>query len=112
MNPPGYYSKLLLSCYISAPAVYCLQVDGNGKVLDFLTDPTGRHVSAVSAVTEHVIHDHDDDSGSSSRRRLFLGNLVGNYVSYVDLDSTDAAGDDAAQRSSGSDSGLQGQEEL
>jgi hypothetical protein len=97
---PIHLLAALLPCLLPCcPA--CLQVDGDGRVLDFLTDPTGRHVAAVSAVTEHVTQDH---SGSGSRRRLFLGNLVGDYVSYVDLGpagSADADDDDA-----------QGQEEL
>jgi hypothetical protein len=35
-------------------------------------DPTGEHISTVSAAVEH--------DGC-----LFLGNLNGNYVSYVDV---------------------------
>jgi hypothetical protein len=87
------YSKV--TCFLHH--LLAPQVDGDGKVLDFLTDPTGRHVAAVSAVTEHVTQLHD----GSSRRRLFLGNLVGNYVSYVDLGpagtATDADAEDEAQ---------------
>jgi hypothetical protein len=46
-------------------------------------DPTGSHVSHISAALEH-------DS------KLFLGNLAGNYVSYVDLaGNTDLAGNAA-----------------
>jgi hypothetical protein len=77
-------------------------VDGEGRVLDFITDPTGRHVAAVSAVTEHVTQDHS----SGSRRRLFLGNLVGDYVSYVDLGPAGSADADA------DDDDVHGQEEL
>lgn len=50
----------------------CQQVSGEGAVLDFLMDPTGEHVSTVSAAVEH-------------EGCLFLGNLNGNYVSYVDV---------------------------
>ncbi|KAF8061129.1 Apmap [Scenedesmus sp. PABB004] len=45
---------------------------GSGRVLDWLMDPDGTHVSTVSAALEHG-------------GRLFLGNLAGDYVSYVDL---------------------------
>jgi hypothetical protein len=58
----------LLFCY-----VLFLQVSGeNGAIMDFLMDPTGSHVSHISAALEHD-------------GKLFLGNLAGNYVSYVDL---------------------------
>jgi hypothetical protein len=40
-------------------------------------DPTGSHVSHISAALEHD-------------GKLFLGNLAGNYVSYVDLAGTSA----------------------
>ncbi len=44
---------------------------------DFLTDPDGKVVSTVSAVNELQLED--------GRHLLFLGNLVGNYVSYLEL---------------------------
>jgi hypothetical protein len=50
----------------------CAQVSGDGQVLDFLMDPTGEHVSSISAAVEH-------------EGCLFMGNLAGDYVSYVDL---------------------------
>jgi len=53
--------------------VHEVQVDGSGQVLDFLMDGVGAHVSSVSAVSE------------SPDGKLWLGNLVGSYVSYVDL---------------------------
>eukprot|EP00879_Flechtneria_rotunda_P024440 GHRR01025910.1.p1 GENE.GHRR01025910.1~~GHRR01025910.1.p1 ORF type:complete len:118 (+),score=26.80 GHRR01025910.1:279-632(+) len=56
--------------------VGCLQVSGaDGAVLDWLMDPKGTHVSSVSAALEHD-------------GKLFLGNLAGNYISYVQLNST------------------------
>lgn len=67
---------------MTPPAIACLlQVDGNGEVIDFLTDPTGQSVSTVSAVSEHDVPDGE----GGTRKLLFLGNLVGNYVSYVEL---------------------------
>jgi hypothetical protein len=54
------------------------QVSGEGEVLDFLMDPTGSHISSVSAAVEH-------------EGVLFMGNLHGDYVSYVDLVSAAAA---------------------
>jgi hypothetical protein len=53
-------------------------------------------------VTEHVAQDH---SSGSSRRRLFLGNLVGDYVSYVDLGP-------AGPPDADDEDDVQGQEEL
>jgi hypothetical protein len=67
-----------------------LQVSGDdGSVLDFLMDPTGSHVSHVSAVLEHD-------------GKLFLGNLAGNYVSYVHLAGTSQELAGNADGSSGS----------
>lgn len=40
--------------------------------MDFLMDPTGEHVASVSAAVEH--------DGC-----LFMGNLNGDFVSYIDL---------------------------
>eukprot|EP00775_Hariotina_reticulata_P009351 gene9351-9514_t len=51
-----------------------VKVDGTGQVLDFLMDGEGAQVSSVSAVSE------------SSDGKLWLGNLVGSYVSYVALE--------------------------
>lgn len=62
-----------------------VKVDDDGQVVDFLQDPDGTHVATVSAVSEEVI----DAVGGT---RLWLGNLVGSYVSYVDLGSAAAAG--------------------
>lgn len=59
-----------------------------------------------------------DHASGSSRRRLFLGNLVGSYVSYIDLGPADSAADeagdaeDAAADATGGDAGVQHQEEL
>jgi hypothetical protein len=54
-------------------------MDGDtGDVLDFLTDPDGSHISSVSAVSE--------GTGPNGERLLFLGNLVGDYVSVLNLD--------------------------
>ncbi|WIA23563.1 hypothetical protein OEZ85_000288 [Tetradesmus obliquus] len=71
-----------------------VKISGNdGSVLDFLMDPTGSHVSTVSAALEHG-------------GKLFLGNLAGNHVSYVDLAGNaprlagNAAGNDHQQRRS------------
>lgn len=56
-------------------------------------DPTGSHVSTVSAALEHG-------------GKLFLGNLAGNHVSYVELAGNaprlagNAAGNDQQQRRS------------
>lgn len=50
-----------------------MQVSGDtGEVLDWLMDPHGINVATVSAAVEH--------DGC-----LFLGNLGGDFVSYVDL---------------------------
>jgi glutaredoxin 3 len=50
-----------------------MKVSGeSGAVLDWMMDPTGTHISSVSAALEHD-------------GKLFLGNLAGDYVSYVDL---------------------------
>lgn len=58
------------------PALCCcaavVQVYADGRTGEMLTDTTGRHVSFVSAVSEHD-------------GKLFLGNLVGSYVSVLDL---------------------------
>lgn len=47
------------------------QVSPEGKVLEHLMDSDGSVVSSISAVTEH-------------KGRLFFGNVVGDYVSYID----------------------------
>lgn len=61
-----------------------MQVDDNGQLVEILTDPTGETVSTISAVSEAEV---TDDRGNT-RKLLFLGNLVGNYVSYVELNRT------------------------
>jgi hypothetical protein len=53
-----------------------MQVNNEGVITRFLEDPTGEHVAFVSAVEEHMINGHP---------RLFLGNIVQDYVSYLDL---------------------------
>ncbi|WIA39770.1 hypothetical protein OEZ86_005826 [Tetradesmus obliquus] len=128
--PAPPFKPLLLSKMLANPLVRALyarlrpglkawgavvKADADGRALQFLTDPTGRHVSAVSAVTEAVVPDH---ASGSRRRRLFLGNLVGSYVSYIDLGPADSAADeagdaeDAAADATGGDAGVQHQEEL
>lgn len=62
----------------------CVQVNDDGQVVDFLLDPDGRHVATVSAVSEEVT------TAGGGGTRLWLGNLVGSYVSYVDLGSAAA----------------------
>ena len=49
-----------------------VKLDAAGRPLQTLFDPDGSHVATVSAATEHM-------------GRLFLGNLGGDYVSYLDL---------------------------
>jgi hypothetical protein len=58
------------------------QVSGSGEVLDWLMDPAGAHVHTVSSAVEH--------DGC-----LFLGNLAGDSVSYVDLGVDGSAADGA-----------------
>ena len=48
-----------------------MQVSPGGEILRTLMDQYGAHVAFVSSVTEHG-------------DRLFLGNVVLSYVSYVD----------------------------
>ena len=47
-----------------------LQVSPDGRILDFWLDEKGARVSAVSSVLEHG-------------GKLWLGNLIGDYVSYI-----------------------------
>ena len=47
------------------------QVSAAGEVLQFLMDPDGSVVSAVSSVTEH-------------KGRLYFGTVSGDYASYLD----------------------------
>jgi hypothetical protein len=49
-----------------------VQITGDGEVVDFLHDPTGARVAYVSAASE-------------AGGRLYLGNLVQDYVSVLDL---------------------------
>ena len=46
-------------------------------MLGFYTDPTGEVVSSVSSAEEHD-------------GKLWMGNLLGNYVSYIPLDELPA----------------------
>lgn len=48
------------------------QISGDGEILDLLHDPDGSRVAFISAVSE-------------SGGRLFIGNLVEDYVSVLDL---------------------------
>lgn len=48
-----------------------LQVSPEGKVLEHLMDSDGSVANSISAVTEH-------------KGRLFFGNVLGDYVSYID----------------------------
>lgn len=49
-----------------------MKLDGHGAVVDCLVDAGGQRVAGVSSVTQHG-------------RRLFFGNLQGDYVSYLDV---------------------------
>eukprot|EP00877_Chromochloris_zofingiensis_P013931 jgi/Chrzof1/8792/Cz03g24210.t1 len=49
-----------------------VKISLDGQVVDFLLDITGEHVSKISSA-----HEHDG--------RLYLGNLVTDYVSFLDL---------------------------
>lgn len=60
-----------------------VKVDGRGQVMEFLQDPDGSKVATVSAVNEET---------TAHGSRLWLGNLVGSYVSYIDLDGRAAEG--------------------
>lgn len=60
------------------PCPYPPQVSPEGEVLQTLMDPDGSHIASVSSVTEH-------------QGRLFLGNLMGDYVSVLDLGAVAAA---------------------
>jgi hypothetical protein len=75
--------------------VHATQVDDGGQVVDFLQDPDGRHVATVSAVSEEVT--------VGGGTRLWLGNLVGSYVSYVDLGPAAAAGGGGAAQAAWED---------
>ena len=50
----------------------CLQVSPAGEILETLMDPEGSHISYISSATEYD-------------GRLFFGNVMGKYVSYVYL---------------------------
>ena len=60
------------ACNFAACAAL-VQVSPAGEVLQTLMDPTGSHISHVSAVTEH-------------QGQLFLGNLAKDYVSVLRLE--------------------------
>lgn len=49
-----------------------IKLDEQGNVVDCLVDEAGVQVAGVSAVTQHG-------------KRLFFGNLQGDYVSYLDI---------------------------
>jgi len=53
------------------------QIRADGSTTHLLEDPSGANVAFVSAVEEH--------SEPNGRQRLFLGNIVQDYVSYIDL---------------------------
>lgn len=64
-----------ISEYISLPIQkwgYVVKVSPQGKVLNVLADVQGGFISGISSVTEHDGH-------------LFLGNLIGDYISVFDL---------------------------
>ena len=48
-----------------------MQVSPEGKVLEQLQDTNGSVITFISSVLEH-------------KGRLFFGNVVGDYVSYLD----------------------------
>lgn len=50
--------------------VHSVQLSAEGKVLRYLDDNDSSHVGTISAVTE-------------AKDRLYLGNLGGNFVSYL-----------------------------
>ena len=58
--------------YVSKPGAFALKVDRDGAPADALFDPTGARVSTMSCVAQHG-------------DKLFLGNLMGDFVSVVDL---------------------------
>eukprot|EP01059_Diplonema_ambulator_P028741 TRINITY_DN47655_c0_g1_i1.p1 TRINITY_DN47655_c0_g1~~TRINITY_DN47655_c0_g1_i1.p1 ORF type:complete len:407 (+),score=98.35 TRINITY_DN47655_c0_g1_i1:149-1222(+) len=58
--------------YFSKPHGCVVKITPTGEVLDTYMDPTGEVVSSVSSVTEH-------------NNRLYIGNLMGDYVSYYQL---------------------------
>lgn len=61
-------------------SVTYLQVSETGQVLHYLNDPDGSHVAFVTSVSEAAA-----PGASGGKRRLFLGNIAQNYVSYVDV---------------------------
>lgn len=63
------------------------QISGSGEVLDLLHDPQGSHVAYVSAVSE-------------AGGRLFIGNLVQDYVSVIDLKAVGSSVGEGAAHSS------------
>lgn len=75
-----------------------VKVDDQGNVVDFLQDPDGSKVATVSAVSEEM-------TGPSSSR-LWLGNLVGSYVSYIELGDAAAASARGSQEASSHVAGM------
>eukprot|EP00884_Botryococcus_braunii_P013676 jgi/Botrbrau1/22309/Bobra.0138s0060.2 len=61
------------------------QISPDGEILQVLMDPDGSHVSSVSGVTQ-------------SGKRLFLGNLGGDYVSYLDMDDLPRPSSESSRR--------------
>lgn len=54
-----------------------LKVSGDGEVLQVLQDPKGTTIAGISGVVEVVSQD--------GRRRLYMGHLSRDYVSFIDL---------------------------
>ncbi|CAE8620085.1 unnamed protein product [Polarella glacialis] len=59
--------------YLSKRWGCVIRIDSNGYPMESLMDPTGEHLSSVSAVTE------------TADGMLFLGNLQGDFVSVLEL---------------------------
>lgn len=53
-----------------------LQVDSEGKVLRFLHDPTGQHLSHISSVVEEK---------GSGYNTLWLGSVKNHYIAYLNV---------------------------
>lgn len=75
--------------YVSIPVKswgYVVKVSPEGQVLTVLADQEGGFVSHVSSALEHKGH-------------LFLGNLVGDYISVFDLSLLDTSKEDTLEAS-------------
>lgn len=79
---PGQALRVIINvtlCYAALTITLVFpQVNSDGQIVEFLVDTTGRSVSTISAVSEEF-------AGPGPGTRLILGNLVGSYVSYIDL---------------------------